>query len=224
MLQPILNLLNPEYVIGLGYVIMTIIIFTETGLLIGFCLPGDSLLVTAGIFAARGDLELWKLNAFLIPAAIIGDTVGYWLGYKTGPHLFNRKKSLFFNPDHLKAAHEFYERHGGKTIVLARFMPIVRTFAPLVAGMGRMNYKHFLMYNIFGGIGWVVGMTVIGFVFGRRFPGAVNQLEKIILVVVFVSVLPGVIPLVRNSIKKRRLSKIAAPDLEVSESAQPVEL
>ena len=122
---------------------MTIIVFTETGLLIGFCLPGDSLLITAGIFAARGDLNLGLLNLLLIPAAILGDTVGYWIGYKIGPHLFSRKKSFLFNPAHLKEAHDFYERHGGKTIVLARFMPIVRTFAPLVAGIGRMNYRNF---------------------------------------------------------------------------------
>ncbi len=204
LIQPILNLLSPEYVISAGYVLMTIIIFTETGLLIGFCLPGDSLLITAGIFAARGDLSLWKLNALLIPAAILGDTVGYWLGYTTGPHLFKKKKSLFFNPEHLEAAHRFYELHGGKTIVLARFMPIVRTFAPLVAGMARMNYKHFLFYNVFGGIGWVAGMSTIGYVFGRQFPWAVKRLEVIILVVVFVSVLPAAIPIALNWFKKRR--------------------
>jgi membrane-associated protein len=212
MLQPLLNLLNPEYVISLGYLVMTVIIFTETGLLIGFCLPGDSLLVTAGIFAARGDLNLLKLNALLIPAAILGDTVGYWIGYKTGPHLFNRKKSFLFNPEHLNEAHRFYERHGGKTIVLARFMPIVRTFAPLVAGIGRMTYKHFLFYNIFGGIGWVVGMTTIGFVFGRQFPGAVKRLETIIIVVVFVSILPGLIPLANNWFKKRRTPTTVATE------------
>jgi len=203
LIQPILNLLKPEYVIGLGYLVMTIIVFTETGLLIGFCLPGDSLLVTAGIFAARGDLDLWKLNAFLIPAAILGDSVGYWIGLKTGPHLFNRKKSFLFNPGHLQEAHDFYERHGGKTIVLARFMPIVRTFAPLVAGMGKMDYKQFLFYNVLGGIGWVAGISTIGYVFGTQFPWAVKKLEYIIVVVVVVSILPAAIPIARNWLKRR---------------------
>jgi len=161
-LQPILNLLDAEYIVGLGYGLMTLIVFVETGLLIGFCLPGDSLLVTAGLLAARPDTNLsivW-INAFLIPAAILGDTLGYWIGYHSGPRLFRREKSLLFNPDHLRAAQGFYVRHGGKTIVLARFMPIVRTFAPVVAGMGRMDYRRFLFYNIFGGIGWVFSLSM----------------------------------------------------------------
>ncbi|HEY2154711.1 MAG TPA: VTT domain-containing protein [Isosphaeraceae bacterium] len=206
LIQPILNYLKPETIIQAGYVLMTIVVFTETGLLIGFCLPGDSLLVTAGFFAATGHLSLWKLNALLIPAAIIGDTVGYWIGLKTGPHIFNRKKSLVFNPEHLKAAHDFYERHGGKTIVLARFMPIVRTFAPLVAGMGRMNYRHFLAYNIVGGVGWVLSMTLIGYFFGQIVPA--KKLEYIIVAVIVISVLPAAIPVVKNWLKARRKPKI----------------
>jgi membrane-associated protein len=204
LIQPILNLIKAEYIISMGYVVMTIVVFTETGLLIGFCLPGDSLLVTAGIFAARGDLSLWKINALLIPAAILGDWVGYWIGLKTGPHLFNRKKSRLFNPAHLREAHEFYERHGGKTIVLARFMPIVRTFAPLVAGMGKMNFRSFAFYNIFGGIGWVAGMSTIGYIFGRQYPEAVKRLEIIIVVVVIVSILPAAIPIAINWLKKKK--------------------
>ncbi len=204
MLQPVLNLINADYLAHAGYLVMTLIIFTETGLLIGFCLPGDSLLITAGIFAARGDLDIVTLNLCLIPAAIIGDTVGYWIGYKTGPHIFNRKKSFLFNPAHLQEAHDFYERHGGKAIVFARFVPIVRTFAPLVAGIGRMNYRSFLLYNVFGGIGWVLSMTVTGFVFGRKFPGAVNNLEKIIIVVAVVSVLPAAIPIIKRILQRKR--------------------
>src|SRR4029453_13278591 len=124
-----------------GLTAMTIIVFAETGLLVGFFLPGDSLLVTAGVFAATGQLNIVHLNLVLIVAAILGDTVGYWFGRKTGPALFKRPKSLLFNPAHLKRAHDFYEKHGGKTIVIARFMPIVRTFAPIVAGMGQMEYR-----------------------------------------------------------------------------------
>ncbi len=208
-LQPILKFFKPEHLVQGGYVLMTLIVFTETGLLIGFCLPGDSLLVTAGLFASQGHLNILLLNLFLVPAAIIGDTVGYWIGYHTGPKLFNREKSFLFNPAHLREAHEFYERHGGKTIVLARFVPIVRTFAPVVAGMGKMDYKHFLMYNVFGGLGWVTGMTLTGYYLGRIFPSAMKRLEMIIVVVVFVSILPGLVPIVRNRLRKR--SAVAPP-------------
>jgi membrane-associated protein len=206
-----------EYIISYGYLVMTLVVFTETGLLIGFCLPGDSLLITAGIFAANGTLSLWQINAYLIPAAIIGDSVGYWIGLKTGPKIFTRKKSLLFNPKHVQEAHEFYERHGGKTIVLARFVPIVRTFAPLVAGIGRMDYRKFLAYNVFGGIGWVAGMSIIGYVFGTQFPKAVSKLEYIIVVVAFVSVLPAAIPIARRWLKARKAPGLPPAEGEVVE-------
>ena len=218
-LQPILNLLDAEYVVRIGYGLMTLIVFVETGLLIGFCLPGDSLLVTAGLLAARPDTNLsivW-INALLIPAAILGDTLGYWIGYHSGPRLFRREKSLLFNPDHLRAAHGFYERHGGKTIVLARFMPIVRTFAPVVAGMGRMDYRRFLFYNIFGGIGWVFSMSMVGYLLGQIFPQAIKRLEIIIVIVVFISILPGIIAFLRNRWKgghQDLVEAMAAPDGE----------
>lgn len=212
LIRPILDLLNPETIINAGYVLMTIVVFTETGLLIGFCLPGDSLLVTAGFFASTGHLNLLLLNALLIPAAILGDTVGYWIGVKTGPHIFNRKKSLLFNPEHLRAAHEFYERHGGRTIVLARFVPVVRTFAPLVAGMGKMNYRHFLAYNVFGGIGWVLSMTLVGYFFGQILPA--KKLEYLIVAVIVISVLPAAIPVVKTWIKNRRSPKPPARPLD----------
>ena len=217
VLEPILKLLKPEYVIAGGYALMTTIVFVETGLLIGFCLPGDSLLVTAGIFAARGDLDILKINLLLIPAAILGDTLGYWIGYHSGPRLFRREKSLLFNPDHLRAAQAFYERHGGKTIVLARFMPIVRTFAPVVAGMGRMDYRRFLLFNVFGGIGWVTGVSMAGYIFGQMFPEAIQHLEIIIIVVVFISILPGIIAFLRNRLrggKEDLIEALAAPDGE----------
>ncbi|MDX2035932.1 MAG: VTT domain-containing protein [Isosphaeraceae bacterium] len=219
LLQPLLDLLNPEFVVKAGYVLMTIIIFVETGLLIGFCLPGDSLLVTAGIFAARGDLNIWWINLLLIPAAILGDTLGYWIGYHSGPRLFKRPKSLLFNPDHLIAAQEFYERHGGKTIVLARFMPIVRTFAPLVAGMGRMNYRTFLFYNIFGGIGWITSMSLLGFYVGRLFPNSAKKLEFVVIAVVIVSILPGLIPVAKKQLGKRRAAREARESMAVATTA-----
>jgi membrane-associated protein len=186
-----------------GLTAMTAIVFAETGLMVGFFLPGDSLLVTAGVFAAAGHFNIWTLNGILIVAAIVGDTVGYWIGRRAGPALFKRPKSLLFNPDHLRRAHDFYEKHGGKTIILARFMPIVRTFAPVVAGMGRMEYRRFVFFNVAGGIGWVISMTLIGYFLGR-IPGVREHIEIVIVVVVFLSILPGLIAFAREWLKTRR--------------------
>ena len=185
-----------------GLTAMTAIVFAETGLMIGFFLPGDSLLVTAGVFAAAGQLNIFTLNALLITAAIVGDTVGYWFGRRVGPALFKRPKSLLFNPDHLRRAHDFYEKHGGKTIILARFMPVIRTFAPIVAGMAEMNYRRFLSFNVFGGIFWVVSMTGIGYFLGK-IPGVREHIEIVIIIVIFLSILPGIIAFLREWMKKK---------------------
>ena len=185
-----------------GLTAMTAIIFAETGLMIGFFLPGDSLLVTAGVFAATGQLNIWAVNGLLIVAAIVGDTVGYWFGRRVGPALFKRPKSLLFNPDHLKRAHDFYEKHGGKTIIIARFMPVIRTFAPIVAGMGEMEYRRFLSFNVFGGLFWVISMTGIGYFLGK-IPGVREHIEVVILIVVFLSILPGIIAFARERFKKK---------------------
>jgi membrane-associated protein len=186
-----------------GLTAMTAIIFAETGLMIGFFLPGDSLLVTAGVFAATGQLNIWALNALLIIAAIAGDTVGYWFGRRVGPALFKRPKSLLFNPDHLRRAHDFYEKHGGKTIIIARFMPVIRTFAPIVAGMGEMEYRRFLSFNVFGGLFWVISMTGIGYFLGK-IPGVREHIEIVIIIVVFLSILPGIIAFARERYKKKK--------------------
>ena len=186
-----------------GLTAMTAIIFAETGLMIGFFLPGDSLLVTAGVFAATGQLNIWAVNGILIVAAIAGDTVGYWFGRRVGPALFKRPKSLLFNPDHLRRAHDFYEKHGGKTIILARFMPVIRTFAPIVAGMGEMQYRRFLSFNVFGGLFWVISMTGIGYFLGQ-IPGVREHIEVVILIVVFLSILPGIIAFAREWYKKKK--------------------
>lgn len=186
-----------------AFIALNLIVFTETGLLIGFFLPGDSLLVTAGLVATGAGWNLPLLIGTLCLSAIVGDSVGYAIGYRTGPRIFTRPKSWLFRPDHLLAAKEFYERHGGKTIVLARFMPIVRTFAPVVAGVGRMSYARFLFFNIFGGIGWVASMILLGYflptaidplfkpIFGPAFE-IQNHIEKVIIVVVLLSISPGV--------------------------------
>jgi membrane-associated protein len=185
----------PALVQWAGYVGLTLIIFTETGLLLGFFLPGDSLLVTAGLLASDPafGLNVWLLGLILTIAAIVGDTVGYGIGAASGPRIFTREDSLLFHKKHLLRAQAFYERHGGKTVILARFMPIVRTFAPVVAGVGKMPYRSFLLFNVVGGIAWVWSMLLIGYILGRTVPAVAQHIEKVILVVIFLSILPGII-------------------------------
>lgn len=183
-------------IIGWGGIpVMTAIIFAETGLLIGFFLPGDSLLFIAGFLCSPAGGEILPIvwvNLILMAAAIVGDTVGYWIGYKAGPAIFNRPQSRFFRRDYLLRAHAFYEKHGGKTIVLARFIPIIRTFAPVVAGAGAMEYRRFLFFNVFGGIGWIASMSLLGYFLGQL-PWIQRNLEKAVLVVILLSISPIVI-------------------------------
>ena len=181
-----------------GYAVLTVVVFTETGLLVGFFLPGDSLLVTAGLLASQGFLNVWLMGVILSIVAVAGDSVGYAIGKATGPRIFTRENSLFFNKKHLHRAHAFYEKYGGKTIVLARFMPIIRTFAPVVAGVGEMRYRTFVMYNSLGGIGWVWSMLFIGYFLGRTVPGVSKHIDVIILAVIFLSILPGFISWLRE--------------------------
>lgn len=185
-----------------GYAVLTAIVFTETGLLVGCFLPGDSLLITAGLVAATGALDIWLLNVLLIPAAVIGDSVGYAIGARLGPRLFTREKSLFFNPKHIERTREFYERHGAKTIVIARFVPIVRTFAPVVAGVGQMRYRRFLLYNVVGGVGWIVAMTWAGFLLGHAIPDISRYIHVVVGVVIVLSVIPIGIEILRG--RRRR--------------------
>ncbi len=183
-----------------GYAVLVGIVFTETGLLVGFFLPGDSLLITAGLVAAAGGINIWALDGLLMVAAIAGDSVGYAIGARLGPRLFTREKSLLFNPNHIERTRRFYARHGPKTIVLARFVPIIRTFAPVVAGVGEMEYRRFLLYNVVGGMGWVLSMTWAGFLLGRAIP----NLEQYIHVVVIVVIVLSVIPIGLEILKERR--------------------
>lgn len=185
-----------------GYVVLFAIVFTETGLLIGFFLPGDSLLITAGIVAAAGGLNIWWLNVVLIVAAITGDSVGYAIGVRLGPRLFTRPQSLLFNPRHIERTRVFYERHGPKTIVIARFVPIVRTFAPVVAGVGQMEYRRFLFYNVAGGIGWVTSMTWAGYGLGRVIPNLGSYIHLVVGIVIVLSVIPIVIEILKE--RRRR--------------------
>lgn len=187
-----------------GLLVLIVIVFIETGLLVGFFLPGDSLLVTAGIFAARGDLDLLMLNATLSLAAIAGDTVGYGIGARTGPKIFTRENSLFFNRKHLITAKEFYDRHGGFTIFIARFVPIIRTFAPVVAGVGAMQYRKFISYNVFGGIFWVMTTTLAGYFLGTMFPNIQEHIHVVIAIVIVLSLLPAFTKIAQEKWKARK--------------------
>jgi membrane-associated protein len=186
---------NPGPVVAsIGYVGLLIVIFVETGLLFPI-LPGDSLLVVAGIYAAQGTFNVGLLLLLLIPAAVAGDALSYFFGKKIGPHLFSRPKSRLFNPEHIKQAHAFYEQWGGFAIIAGRFVPIVRTYVPVVAGVGQMPYKRFVSFNVIGGAAWIASMTLIGYFLGEvarehGFP-LEKHIEKVIVVVVFLSILPA---------------------------------
>jgi membrane-associated protein len=197
MLSPIVmateggSLLDPTNIIKtVGLIGVLAIIFAESGLLIGFFLPGDSLLFTAGFLASQGFLPIAWLLPLSFAAAVAGDSVGYWFGVKTGPKIFTREDSLFFNKNHILRAQHFYEKHGGKTIILARFLPIVRTFAPIVAGVGKMNYRNFLMFNVLGGFLWTFGLILLGYALGNLIPNIDRYLVPIILLIIFLSVAP----------------------------------
>lgn len=224
------NILNPKVLIDwmlalLGpwvYFGLFFIVFAETGLAIGFFLPGDSLLVVCGLFAAAGKLNLWLMWGLLFVAAVVGDAVGYYSGRKVGPAIFSRPKSRFFNPNHLKKAHAFYEKHGGKTIIIARFVPIVRTFAPIVAGAAEMTYRQFAIYNVVGGLAWVTSMLFAGYFLGglvEQFVRSVfgiegflleDHIDKVVIVVVILSILP----IIFEYIKARRERKADAAAVE----------
>jgi membrane-associated protein len=193
------NVIDPQTIIHAGYVAIAIVIFAECGLLIGFFLPGDSLLFTAGFLASQGlGVNIWPLSIVCGLAAAIGPLVGYWYGAWAGPRLFNREDSMWFHKRHLMRAHEFYERHGGKALVIARFMPIVRTFAPVVAGIGTMNYARFVGFTVVGAVLWAVGVTWLGYFLGSLIPDAGKYLEYIVAVIIIVSIAPPIIHLLRE--------------------------
>ena len=196
-----------------GYVGLTAIIFAETGLLVGFFLPGDSLIVTAGLLSAQPQfgLNVYLLGVLLTVAAIIGNTVGYLIGRATGPRLFTRDDSLLFKKKHLYRAHDFYQKHGGKTLVIARFMPIVRTFVPVVAGLASMPLKAYTAYNVLGAVAWIWSMLFIGHFLGRMVPGIDKHIEPMILVIIALSLLPGLISWRRERAKAATAPR-AVPD------------
>jgi membrane-associated protein len=196
-------MLDPVIIIkAVGVIGIILIIFAETGLFFGFFLPGDSLLFTAGIFASQGFISLEVLIIGGIIAAILGDSVGYWSGKKYGRKLFEKDSGFFFKKQRLYDAEEFYEKHGKSTIIIARFVPIIRTFAPIVAGIGKMHYLTFISYNIFGGIIWVGGMSLLGYFLGGLIPDPDKYILPIALLIIFISVVPILIKVIKEYRKK----------------------
>jgi membrane-associated protein len=179
------------------YLILFLIIFCETGLVVTPILPGDSLLFAAGTFAARGDFNVMWLFIILSIAAVLGDTVNYWIGSFVGPKIFHKEHVRFLNKEYLNRTHQFFEKYGGKTIIIARFVPIIRTFAPFVAGIGSMTYWHFISYNVIGGIVWIAAFVFAGYYFGN-ITIVKNNFTIVIFAIIIISILPGVIEFIRQ--------------------------
>ncbi len=219
-MEELLNFDLKTFIATIGYIGIFAIVFAESGLLIGFFLPGDSLLFTAGVIAGSQTMQttlhvelsypVLAIGCFI--AAVSGDTVGYWFGSRVGRRLFHREDTLFFKKKYLYQAEAFYQKHGGKVIVLARFMPIVRTFAPIVAGIGTMHYPRFLFFNLFGGLFWAVGVVSAGYYLGEAADG---YLLPIVVAIILVSIAPPAIHVLKDYLAQRRARRDAAPEVEV---------
>jgi membrane-associated protein len=195
----------PELIKAAGVVGVAAIVYTESGLLIGIILPGDSLLFTAGFLASQGFLAVLPLTIAAFIAAVLGDNTGYWLGARFGTSVFSRKDSLLLDPEHIVRAERYFEEHGAKTVVLARFIPVIRTIAPILAGVGSMPRRLFMIYNIVGALLWAVGVTLAGYFLGALIPGVDRYIVPIVLVILITSVLPGILPLLRDPQRRGRL-------------------
>lgn len=199
--------LDPRSLIeATGYLGIFIIVFVESGLLVGFFLPGDSLLFTAGFLASQDLLSITALIPLVFVAAVVGDSVGYSLGRRFGPRIFKKKDVRVFNVEHVRKSEEFYKRHGGKTIILARFMPIVRTFAPVLAGVSKMHYPKFLAYNLIGGALWSLGLPLLGYFLGKTIPNIDRYLLPIILLIVLLSISPSIFHLLKHPGERARIA------------------
>lgn len=198
----------PSFIQTIGLIGVWAVVFAESGLLIGFFFPGDSLLFTAGFLASQGFFHptILMLGSFI--AAVLGDSIGYTFGHKVGKKIFQRKDSLFFHKENLKKAQSFYEKHGKKTIIIARFIPVVRTFAPIIAGMGDMEYRTFLTYNIIGGFLWAIGITLLGYILGNSIPDIDRYLLPIIVFIIIISVLPNAYHILKNPSNRAQLLQI----------------
>lgn len=205
---------TPEGIIQLvasgGYVALVAIIFAETGLLVGFFLPGDSLLITAGLAAATGALDIGTLNALLIPAAIIGDAVGYAFGRRSGSRIMQKPSTRFFKHSHLEKSREFYERHGARTVIIARFIPVIRTFAPVVAGMSGMPYRKFALYNVVGAVLWIGSLTLVGYWLGQTIPNITAYFHWVIAIVIALSLVPPFLEYLRSARERTKNAAKAA--------------
>ncbi|MCG7525804.1 VTT domain-containing protein [Streptomyces sp. OfavH-34-F] len=213
--------LDPDYLIGqFGLIGVLVIVFAESGLLIGFFLPGDSLLFTTGLLVTTGKLHtpLWLVCVLVALAAIIGDQVGYLFGRKVGPSLFNRPDSRLFKQENVEKAHEFFEKHGPKSLILARFVPIVRTFTPIIAGVSRMNYRSFIVFNIIGGILWGVGVTLLGAALGNV-KVVHENIEAMLILIVLISVVPIIIEFLRARGKGKKEGTAASGESSPQEPA-----
>lgn len=209
MLSQLTKFINPEYLITLvaslaipGYLLLFFIIFAESGLFFGFFLPGDSLLFLAGVFSAQGALNYPILLILCVSGAILGDNVGYYFGKSIGQRLYARPNSKIFRKDHLEAANAFYQKHGGKAIVLARFMPLVRTFTPIVAGAANMHYGTFFKFNVIGGVLWGAGMVTAGYFFGNLIPK--GEIDKYLLPVIVLIIVVSMMPAILHAVKSKR--------------------
>jgi len=195
--ERLIHLLSQVLTGWLGYAMLAGIVFAETGLLIGLFLPGDSLLFTVGVVAGAGELDIVRICLLLTVMSILGDQSGYFLGFRTGPSIFRRPDSLLFKQEYVTRTQAFYEKHGGKTLIYAKFVPIVRTFAPFMAGVGKMRYARFVSFNVFGGIGWVLSMTLAGYNLGNV-DVVRRNFEKVVIGIVLISVLPMLIHYLRS--------------------------
>lgn len=197
-----------------GTLLVCIVVFVETGMFVGFFLPGDSLLVTAGVFAGAGQLKIAELLTFVTICAVAGDQVGYWIGRRAGQTLYQREDSRFFKKRHLERAHEFYEEYGGKTIIMARFVPIIRTFCPPVAGAARMQYRRYVAYDVVGGVLWVWGMVLLGFTLGRTIPNIDKKIHYVIAAVIVASFIPAAYHALKARKKPAPVTSLNRPKLE----------
>src|SRR5690242_10847191 len=200
--ERLIHLLSTLLTGWLGYTALAGVVFAETGLLLGFFLPGDSLLFTVGVVSGAGELNIGLINALLMAAALIGDSTGFFLGHHTGPRIFTRQDSLFFKQEYVTRTKQFYDRYGGKTIIFARFVPVIRTFAPFMAGVSQMPYRRFVSFSVFGSLGWVFAMTMLGYELGS-IPLVRRHFDEVVLLIIFISLLPTL----REALKALRKNK-----------------
>ncbi len=206
-MESILNIDLPILIRAIGYFGIFFIIFAESGLFFGFFLPGDTLLFSAGLLASQGYFNIALLVLVVTFAAVLGDQIGYLFGFKVGPKIFSHDDSFFFKRKHIAEAEDFYREHGKKAIVLARFIPVVRTFIPILAGVGKMHYKTFISYNILGGLIWATGITLLGYFLGQQIPNIDTYLLPILLGIVFISFLPTIVSFLYNKLKNKNMLK-----------------